>query len=147
MSAFPHPASGMSSCRCTLLASPPRSLSGLPPGWTVRARLAPLKPGGVLISVVPPPEEAGHPGARGVFFVVEPERAELVELARRIDAGEVRSVVGEVFPLRRGREAFEAKWRSGTPGKVVLRVADRDLPGVPSPSEATRSDSIEDGIA
>jgi len=28
-----------------------------------------------------------------------------------------------VFPLEHGREAFEAKRRSGVPGKVVLQVA------------------------
>jgi NADPH:quinone reductase-like Zn-dependent oxidoreductase len=93
-------------------------------GGEIRERSwAVLKPGGVLVSVVPPPEEAGHPGARGVFFVVEPDRAALSELARRLDVGELRSIVGEVFPLERGREAFEAKRRSGVPGKVVLRVA------------------------
>ncbi len=93
-------------------------------GGEIRQRSwALLKPGGVLVSVVEPPEEAGRPGAGGVFFVVEPDRAALSELARRIDAGELRSIVGEVFPLERGREAFEAKRRSGVPGKVVLRVA------------------------
>ena len=93
-------------------------------GGEIRERSwAVVKPGGVLVSVVSPPEEAGRPGARGVFFVVEPDRAALAELARRIDAGELRSIVGEVFPLEHGREAFEAKRRSGVPGKVVLQVA------------------------
>jgi NADPH:quinone reductase-like Zn-dependent oxidoreductase len=93
-------------------------------GGEIRRRSwALVKPGGVLVSIVPPPEEVRHPGARGVLFVVEPDRAALSELARRIDAGELRSIVGEVFPLERGREAFEAKRRSGVPGKVVLQVA------------------------
>ena|SRR5215216_1046795 len=93
-------------------------------GGEIRRRSwAVVKPGGVLVSVVPPPEETRHPGARGIFFVVEPDRAALAELARLIDAGELRSIVGEVFPLERGREAFEAKHRYGIPGKVVLRVA------------------------
>src|SRR5919202_5599898 len=82
-----------------------------------------VKLGGVLVSVVSPPEEARRPGARGVFFVVEPDRAALAELARGIEASELRSIVGEVFPLEHGREAFEAKRRSGVPGKVVLQVA------------------------
>ena len=80
-----------------------------------------LKPGGVLVSVVPPPEEVKHPGVRGVFFVVEPDRAALAELAWRIDAGELRTIVGEVFPLERGREAFEAKGRSGSPARSCCR--------------------------
>ena len=53
----------------------------------------------------------------------EPDRPTLAELARRIDTGAVRPVVGEVFPLERGQQAFEAKRRGGVPGKVVLRVA------------------------
>jgi NADPH:quinone reductase-like Zn-dependent oxidoreductase len=57
-----------------------------------------------------------------VYFVVEPDRTMLAELARRIDEGEMRPIVGEVFPLEQGREAFEAKRRPGAPGKVVLRV-------------------------
>jgi NADPH:quinone reductase-like Zn-dependent oxidoreductase len=80
-------------------------------------------PGGVLVSVVAPLAETGPRGASGVFFVVEPDRAALTELARLIDAGELRPVVGEVYPLERGQEAFEAKRRPGVPGKVVLRVA------------------------
>jgi NADPH:quinone reductase-like Zn-dependent oxidoreductase len=82
-----------------------------------------VKPRGVLVSVLPPPEEVKHPGAQGVFFVVEPNRAALSELARRVDAGELRSIVGEVFTLERGQEAFEIKQRTGVPGKVVLQVA------------------------
>jgi NADPH:quinone reductase-like Zn-dependent oxidoreductase len=84
-----------------------------------------VKPGGVLVSVV------GEPGAeapqarraRSVFFVVEPNREELLELAGRIDSGELRPIVGEVVPLEQGRRGFEAKGRHGVPGKVVLKVA------------------------
>lgn len=78
-----------------------------------------VKPGGVLVTVVAPLEQSER---RGVHFVVEPDRTMLAELARRIDEGEMRPIVGEVFPLEQGREAFEAKRRPGTPGKVVLRV-------------------------
>jgi NADPH:quinone reductase-like Zn-dependent oxidoreductase len=81
-----------------------------------------VKPRGVLVSIVPPPEEVKHPEAQGVLFV-EPNRAALSELARRVDAGELRSIVGEVFTLERGQEAFEIKQRTGVPGKVVLQVA------------------------
>ena len=65
----------------------------------------------------------GKPHPLGCHNPRVSDRAALAELARRIDAGELRSVVGEVFPLEHGREAFEAKRRSGVPGKVVLQVA------------------------
>ena len=81
-----------------------------------------VKPGGVLVTVVAPLEQSERRGVHGVYFVVEPDRTMLAELARRIDEGEMRPIVGEVFPLEQGREAFEAKRRPGTPGKVVLRV-------------------------
>ena len=84
-----------------------------------------LKPDGVLVSVVDDPNESAKPrpnGARGVFFVVEAYRRELEELARRIDAGQLRPIVGDVLPLARGRDAFERQHGRGIPGKTVLEV-------------------------
>jgi NADPH:quinone reductase-like Zn-dependent oxidoreductase len=79
------------------------------------------------VSVVEDPNasaQARRSGARGVFFVVEAYRAQLVELARRIDQGQLRSIIGEVLPLARGRDAFQHKHAQGIPGKTVLQVAD-----------------------
>jgi len=84
-----------------------------------------LKPGGILVSVVEDPNEsapARRSDARGAFFVVEADRTELVELARRIDEGQLRPIVGDVLPLARGRDAFERKHGRGSPGKTVLQV-------------------------
>jgi NADPH:quinone reductase-like Zn-dependent oxidoreductase len=84
-----------------------------------------LKPGGVLVSVVEDPNDsaqARRSDARGVFFVVEANRGELVELAGRIEAGQLRPIVGDVVPLARGRDAFERKHAGGISGKTVLQV-------------------------
>ena len=84
-----------------------------------------LKPGGILVSVVEDPNESAHArrtDARGVFFVVEAHRGELVELAARIEAGQLRPVVSGAVPLARGRDAFERKHAGGSPGKTVLQV-------------------------
>jgi NADPH:quinone reductase-like Zn-dependent oxidoreductase len=64
-------------------------------------------------------EEA--PGAH--YFVVEPNREQLVELARLADAGAVRPAVDSTFPLERALEAFERVAARGKQGKVVLDVA------------------------
>ncbi len=58
-----------------------------------------------------------------MFFVVEPNRAQLIELGRRIAARELRPVVGAVMLLAQGRHAFAAKQRGSSPGKIVLEVA------------------------
>jgi NADPH:quinone reductase-like Zn-dependent oxidoreductase len=83
-----------------------------------------LRQGGMLVSAVEDPQ--GKPerpsGVRGAFFVVEAVRSQLEELARRVEAGALQPVVGEVFALADGRAAFQAKQRGGVRGKVVLQM-------------------------
>ena len=54
------------------------------------------------------------------FFVVEPHRPTLEELARRVDAGTLRPIVGEVIPLAESARAFDPA--GGKPGKRVIAV-------------------------
>jgi NADPH:quinone reductase-like Zn-dependent oxidoreductase len=84
-----------------------------------------VRDGGIVVSAVEDPrtrlDRADH--VRGVYFVVEPARSELEELARRADEGELRPVVGEVFELPDGPKAFEVKQAGGgVAGKVVFRI-------------------------
>jgi len=85
-----------------------------------------LRPGGRLVSVAaePPRQAADGRGITARYFVVEPNREQLVELARLIDGGELRPLVGEVFALADAREAFQRSLGSHRPGKLVLRVAE-----------------------
>jgi NADPH:quinone reductase-like Zn-dependent oxidoreductase len=62
--------------------------------------------------------------AAGVsYFVVEPNREQLVELARRADAGELRPAIDSIFPLEQAEAAFARVAERGKRGKVVLGVA------------------------
>ena len=79
-----------------------------------------VKPGGALVSVASPPP-ADRDDIRTVFFVRDPNRAQLVEIARLVDAGKLRPQVGAVYPLDQAREAFTAKSGGGIPGRVVLQ--------------------------
>ena len=61
--------------------------------------------------------------AEGVnYFVVEPNRAQLVELARLADAGTLKPAIDSVFPLEDAGAAFARLAQRGKHGKVVLRV-------------------------
>ncbi len=90
-----------------------------------RSRLV-LSPTGMLISVVemvPPEQPTDRP--RELFFIVEPNRAELIELGRLIDAGKIKTAIAEVFPLEQAAKAFEKGLAGHVRGKIVLRVADQ----------------------
>jgi NADPH:quinone reductase-like Zn-dependent oxidoreductase len=84
-----------------------------------------LRQGGILISVVGPvaAEKAASLGLRAAFFIVEPNRAQLIQLGDLIDKGTLRVIVGAVLPLGRAREAFEQASTGHKRGKIVLQVA------------------------
>jgi NADPH:quinone reductase-like Zn-dependent oxidoreductase len=91
-------------------------------GGEVLARSPALvRGGGRLVSVAEEP-----PGAAGVstaYFVVEPNREQLLEIARLADEGELRPAIDSVFALADAPAAFARAQASGKRGKVVLRVA------------------------
>jgi len=62
------------------------------------------------------------PGA--TYFVVEPNREQLLELSALVDAGQLRPEVDSVFPLTEARAAFERVAAPGKRGKVVLEVGE-----------------------
>ena len=65
---------------------------------------------------------AETPGAR--YFVVEPNREQLLEAARLADAGQLQPEIDSSFPLAEARSAFLRSAARGKHGKVVLRVID-----------------------
>jgi NADPH:quinone reductase-like Zn-dependent oxidoreductase len=83
-----------------------------------------LKRGGALVSVVQPvdAEKAKAAGVRGVFFIVEPNRTQLIELGGLIDTGKLRTHVDKVLPLSEARQAIEYGLEGHARGKIVLRV-------------------------
>jgi NADPH:quinone reductase-like Zn-dependent oxidoreductase len=81
-----------------------------------------LRPGGRLVSLAEEPPDAA--GITASYFVVAPNRRQLVELAEAADRGELRPVIDQVFPLGDARQAFERSLGNHRPGKIVLRVAE-----------------------
>jgi NADPH:quinone reductase-like Zn-dependent oxidoreductase len=88
-------------------------------GDTQTRSWAVLRPGGVLVSIVSPPDPA-HEG--GVFFVVEPDRTGLEELARLVVSGALTPQVYLLVSLAETAQAYEILEDGHRRGKIVLRV-------------------------
>jgi NADPH:quinone reductase-like Zn-dependent oxidoreductase len=102
-------------------------------GRNAEASLDVLNDGGVLISLAGPPTvtlpEGRNLSAR--FFIVEPERPQLVELARLVDDGRLRVEVAEVFPLEDFAAAYEFAGTARRRGKVIVQTTATE----PKPTE------------
>lgn len=83
-----------------------------------------LKKRGVLVSTVSEPPEAlcTKFGVQGARFMVQPNTAQLTEIALLIEAGKVRPFVETVLPLAEARRAQELSQGGHTRGKIVLEI-------------------------
>ncbi|MEU6256236.1 NADP-dependent oxidoreductase [Streptomyces sp. NPDC047043] len=80
-----------------------------------------VRPGGTLVTIAEP--VTIHPrDARAVFFVVEPDRARLIDLAQRVRDGRLKPIIGDVRPLSEAVAAFMPGKRRR--GKTIIRVAE-----------------------
>lgn len=103
-------------------------------GETLERSWGVLKSGGRLITVATQSESSADQRVRDAFFIMEPNRAQLVEIARLIDAGELRApTVAAVFGLAQAREAYARAQQGHLGGKIALRVREE-----PAPVEAHR---------
>jgi NADPH:quinone reductase-like Zn-dependent oxidoreductase len=80
-----------------------------------------VRAGGTVVTIAMPPKVQPKDG-RAVFFVVEPDRARLADLAARLRDGRIKPVVGAVRPLAEAPAAFEPV--QGTPGKTIIRITE-----------------------
>lgn len=80
-----------------------------------------LRKGGRLITVAADAEGMKQERVRDAFFIVEPNRGQLMEIARLIDDGIIRPIMGGVFSLTDVQKAYVQKPMRG---KNVLRVSE-----------------------
>jgi NADPH:quinone reductase-like Zn-dependent oxidoreductase len=91
-------------------------------GGEVAERSVPLvRPGGTLVTIVGPPKARPADG-RAIFFVVEPDRFRLADLAERVRSGRLKPIVGAVRPLAEVQSAFAPDRRVS--GKTIIRVTE-----------------------
>lgn len=83
-----------------------------------------LKQGGILVSIVSPPseEKAKERGVRCAFVFIEPSAYILEELAKLVEHGELRAIVGAEFALHDIAKAHALSETGHAVGKIVLNV-------------------------
>ena len=86
-----------------------------------------LKQGGILVSVVHPPDEkrAKEAGAVGKFVFIQPDAGILRELACLIDSGIIRPIVSAEFSLQEISRAPKLSESGRARGKIVIHVGTR----------------------
>ena len=96
-------------------------------GETGLKSLRVLRPGGVVVSIVPIGkddfyEEAERLGVRAVRMLVDADRADMEAIAELVEAGKLRATIAGAFPLAESAEAHRLGGTGRTAGKLVLTV-------------------------
>ncbi len=94
-------------------------------GETQQRSWAILKPGGILLSLIQPPDQniADAHGVRQKFISDAPPGGELLtRLAAMVDAGQLSVTVSTVLPLTQVRQAHEMVQGKHMRGKLVLEI-------------------------
>ncbi len=82
-----------------------------------------LKASGKMISIAADGEVTTNPKVRDAYFIVRPDQGQLIEVAKLLDAGKLKTLVRAVIPLKDTALAFEAKAPGAGYGKTVIAVA------------------------
>jgi NADPH:quinone reductase-like Zn-dependent oxidoreductase len=75
-----------------------------------------LKPGGRLVTIV-------DDRNKDVFFIVEPNQQQLIEVGKLLDAGKIKTFLGPVVPLAEASSAYSGGIvKTGKHGKMVVAI-------------------------
>lgn len=94
-------------------------------GETLDRSWAVLKPGGRLVTIAAESEAATDQRVKDAFFIMEPNRKQLDEVATMLDAGALKAFAGAIFSLEEASIAYrgEVRDRRGF-GKAVISVSE-----------------------
>lgn len=82
-----------------------------------------LRPGGRIVTIAGPPPRQPEDG-QAIFFVVEPDRARLTDLGRRLQLGRIRPIIGSVRPIAESAAAFASGVH--VRGRTIIAVDEND---------------------
>jgi NADPH:quinone reductase-like Zn-dependent oxidoreductase len=97
-------------------------------GDTLKRSFMAVKKGGRVVTVATNAESSEDPAVKAAFFIVETRREQLIELANLIDAGTIRPVIGQVFPLEKADQAYFPAQKRAVRGKSVIRISTSQSP-------------------
>lgn len=91
-------------------------------GDTLARSYGVVKPGGMVVSIVSPPDQRllGLRQLQGKFFRMQRDAAELARLADLVDRGTVKARVKQLFPLVMAKEALDLSQSGKAHGKIDL---------------------------
>ncbi|MBJ7339352.1 NADP-dependent oxidoreductase [Mycolicibacterium sp.] len=97
-------------------------------GETLSRSFDVLRPGGRLVTLSAPPPAGLAEAAevQATFFIVVPDRDQLIRLAQYVDDDRLHVAIAETFALADGRAAFESRSQPHRrPGKTVLKIREK----------------------
>jgi NADPH:quinone reductase-like Zn-dependent oxidoreductase len=85
-----------------------------------------VKKGGIITTIVARPDrvELDKYGIRGTSIASHPDGNELTEITKLIEAGKIKPVVSQVFPLALAVKASQQAETHHTRGKLVIKIAE-----------------------
>jgi NADPH:quinone reductase-like Zn-dependent oxidoreductase len=93
-------------------------------GETLHRSWSILKPGGRLVTIAAQTEGATDQRTCDAFMLVRADGSQLAQLAKLIDAAELRVFHDQTFPLAQVRESYARAQRGRMRGKVTLRITE-----------------------
>lgn len=96
-------------------------------GETSIRSLRTLRPGGMLVSILPVGDdtlyrEADRLGVRALRMLVDSSRTDLEAIAKLVNADQLRATVSETYPLEHIRDAHRSGDTGRTAGKIVITM-------------------------
>jgi NADPH:quinone reductase-like Zn-dependent oxidoreductase len=93
-------------------------------GDTLRRSWDVLTPGGRMVTIAADSENARDEREKQAFFIVEPNRQQLIEISRRLDAGELQAVVDNILPFPQAPDAYTGAAQKKGRGKQVVTLVE-----------------------
>ena len=93
---------------------------------TLACSYAVVKKGGIVTTIASRPDQAqlDKYGIRGTSIWSHPEGNELAEITKLIEAGKIKPIVSQTFPLTDAVQATQQAETHHTRGKLVLKIAE-----------------------